>query len=147
LTAVSAGTVGRPHGRDGSFWVDAPQAPLEVGDEVSVGGRRLRVTRRDGTDQRPLLGLAGVDDRAAAARLRGQPLVTQGELGDREWLAEELVGCRVGDLGTVARVLAGPSCDLLELDDGTLVPLVSDAVGRVDPQAGMIEVSRVFLGR
>jgi ribosomal 30S subunit maturation factor RimM len=44
-------------------------------------------------------------------------------------------------------VIASPSCDLLEVgDDALLVPLVSDAVRRVDTEAGVIEVDREFLG-
>ena len=33
--------------------------------------------------------------------------------------------------GHVARVLDGPSCSLLELSDGALVPFVSDAIESV----------------
>jgi len=146
LTSVSAGRVGRPHGRDGSFWVDGATSELSEGDEVVVDGRRARVERRDGSEQRPLMRLAGVTDRGAAAALRGEPLLVDAALGEEEWLARDLVGCAVEGMGQVARVLEGPSCDLLELQDGTLVPLVGDAVSRVDTDAGVIEVDRGFLG-
>jgi ribosomal 30S subunit maturation factor RimM len=44
-------------------------------------------------------------------------------------------------------VVSAPSCDVLEVgDDGVLVPFVSDAVRRVDPEAGVIEVDLRFLG-
>jgi hypothetical protein len=46
----------------------------------------------------------------------------------------------------VRRVLDGPSCDLIEVDDGTLVPFVADAVATVDPGARRIEVRREFIG-
>ena len=49
-------------------------------------------------------------------------------------------------MGTVAQVIDGPSCSVLELEDGTLIPLVSDAVRSVDLEAGEIEVDRDFLG-
>jgi len=52
----------------------------------------------------------------------------------------------VAGLGAVARVVDGPSCSVLELDDGTLVPFVSDAVERVDLDAGEIHVNEDFLG-
>ena len=146
MTSVSAGRVGRPHGRDGSFWVDGAASALSEGDEVVVDGRRARVERRDGSEQRPLMRLAGVTDRGAAAALRGEPLLVDAALGEEEWLARDLVGCAVEGMGQVARVLEGPSCDLLELQDGTLVPLVGDAVSRVDTDAGVIEVDRGFLG-
>jgi len=146
LTSVSAGRVGRPHGRDGSFWVDGATSELSEGDEVVVDGRRARVERRDGSEQRPLMRLAGVTGRGAAAALRGESLMVEAALAEDEWLARDLVGCAVKGLGQVARVLEGPSCDLLELEDGTLVPLVGDAVRRVDIDAGLIEVDREFLG-
>jgi ribosomal 30S subunit maturation factor RimM len=87
-----------------------------------------------------------VGTREDAARLRGEPLVLQTVLGADEWLAADLVGCRVEGLGEVRRVLAGVSCDVLELDDGTLVPLVSDAVRAVDSDRRRIEVDLRFLG-
>ena len=40
----------------------------------------------------------------------------------------------------------GPSCSLLELEDGTLVPLVSDAIESIDLDAREIRVNRGFLG-
>ena len=44
-------------------------------------------------------------------------------------------------------MLAGPSCDVLEVgEDAVLVPLVSDAVRNVDPAARVIEVDLRFLG-
>ena len=144
--ALSVGRVGRPHGRDGSFYVDGPDHPLEEGTEVRVAGRPHRVERRAGTGERPLLRLSGVGDREAAARIGGEALIVEEAVGEGEWLAEDLIGCRVEGLGEVRRVLEGPSCDLLELGDGTLVPFVSDAVRRVDAQTRMIEVDRRFLG-
>ena len=147
MTSVSAGRVGPPHGRDGSFWVDGATAPLNEGDEVVVGDRRARIERRGGSDQRPLVRLAGIADKQSAATLLGEQLLVEAELAPDEWLARDLVGCAVKDVGQVARVLEGPTCALLELEDGTLVPLVADAVRRVDADAGVIEVDREFLGQ
>jgi ribosomal 30S subunit maturation factor RimM len=93
--------------------------------------------------------LDGVGDREAAAALTGETLFVvdeRGEPEEGEWLADDLVGCRVDGAGSVIRVLAGPSCDLLELEDGTLVPLVADAVKRIDLDARRIEIDRHFLG-
>jgi 16S rRNA processing protein RimM len=146
LTLVNAGRVGRPHGLDGSFHVERPAHPLGQGTEVTVAGSTRTIVRRAGTDARPLVRLAGVDDRDAAAALRGEVLRVEDELREGEWLASDLVGLRVGELGTVGRVLEGPSCDVLELDDGTLVPLVSDAIRAVDLEAGTIDVDSEFLG-
>jgi hypothetical protein len=48
--------------------------------------------------------------------------------------------------GPVRRLLDGPSCSLLELEDGTLVPFIGDAVRLVDPDGRRIEVDDAFLG-
>jgi 16S rRNA processing protein RimM len=145
---VAAGHVGRPHGLDGSFYVNAPDADLAVGTHVTVAGREAVVERRAGTDDRPIVRISGVSDREAAGGLRGEPLlVPAGDLEEGEFLIDDLVGCRVPGLGEVRRVLPAPSCDILEVgDDAILVPLVSDAVKRIDTDARVIEVDRAFLG-
>ncbi len=146
---VTAGRVGRPHGLDGSFAVLDPQAELVAGVVVSVAGREWRVERRSGSEERPLLRLEGVGDRAAVAALAGELLLvseSHAPLGEGEWLAADLVGCRVEGLGPVRRVLPAPSCDLLELEGGTLVPLIADAVRAIDLPRRRISVDRRFLG-
>ena len=142
---VTAGVVGRTHGLDGSFHVEHPDHPLDVGTVVQVEGRERTVERRAGTDRRPLVRVSGVDSREAAAGLRGKLLLVETTLAEGEWLADDLVGCRVEGLGEVVRVIAAPSCDLLELGGGELVPLVSDAVLSVDLDGGTIAIDRRFL--
>jgi 16S rRNA processing protein RimM len=143
LTLVTAGRVGKPHGLDGSFYVERPRHPLPEGTELAIAGRSHRVERRAGTDQRPLIRLSGVED---ARPLRDEVLLVEDELGEGEWLAADLVGLAVPGMGRVARLVDAPSCSVLELDDGTLVPLVSDAIERIDLEAGEIHVTREFLG-
>ena len=145
---VAAGRVGRPHGLDGSFYVDQPAEPLAVGTEVMLAGRPAVVERRAGTDDRPIVRVSGIGDRDAAGGLRGEPLlVDAGDLAEGEYLIEDLVGCEVPGIGTVRSVATLPSCDVLEVgDDGVLIPLVSDAVTKVDLGAHVIEVDRRFLG-
>jgi 16S rRNA processing protein RimM len=146
LTLVSAGRVGRTHGRDGSFYVEGPADELAEGTPVILAGQGRRVMRRAGTGARPLIRLEGIDDPEAAAALRGQALLVERELEDDEWLASELAGCRVEGMGEVARVIAGSSCSLLELEDGTLVPFVSDAIESVDTRDGSIRARSDFMG-
>jgi ribosomal 30S subunit maturation factor RimM len=137
--------VGRPHGLDGSFYVDAP---VDEGERVNIGGRDFTVAERKGTDANPIIRLDGIDDRDAAESLRGERLTTgNGEraTGNDEWLVGDLVGCEVEGLGRVTAVLEGLSCDVLDVD-GELVPLVTDAVVRVDVESKVIEVNREFLG-
>lgn len=146
---MPAGRVGRPHGRDGSFYVESPGHALEAGTEVTVAGRVRRIARRAGTADRPLLRLDGTGTREEAAALRGERLLlpeSEALLAEGEWLASDLAGCEVPGLGTVRRVVPAPSCDLLEVgDEGVLVPFVSDAIRRVDVAAGVIEADLAFL--
>ena len=143
--------MGRAHGLDGSFYVDAADVELlREGAELTVAGRTVTVVRRAGTDARPLIGLSGVDDRAGAQALRDEELSAPGAGGaddEPEWDVADLVGCQVPGIGAVRRVLPGPSCDVLEVgEDAVLVPFVSDAVRRVDTDARVIEVDLRFMG-
>ena len=149
-TEVRAGRVGRPHGLDGSFYVDQPSEALEVGTSVRAGTLATLVERRAGTAARPLLRLRGVDTRERAEALRGEGLYlrqSEADLGEGEYFAADLVGLKIDHVGAVRRVINGPSCDLLEVGDGgVLVPFVRDAIVRIDRTAGRIEVDRAFLG-
>lgn len=156
---LQAGRVGRPHGLDGSFYVTGPRPRLlSLGTSVAVAGRTLAITRRAGTEQRPIVRLEGVEDRPAAEALRGQSLMVQAQqapsLDEGEWWAHELEGCEVIDgdrlIGTVSRLIELPSCEALEvsLEQGgepLLVPMVKDAIRRVEPSEGRIEVNLDFL--
>lgn len=141
MTLVTAGRVGKPHGYDGSFYVEDASHPLELGATVTVGASRHVVARRAGTDDRPLVRLAGIDD---AGALRGELVLVEAELAEGEWVASELIGSAVAGHGRVVRVLDGPSCSVLELSDGTLVPFVRDAIRSVE--SGRIELDEGFLG-
>jgi 16S rRNA processing protein RimM len=157
---LRAGAVGRPHGLDGSFYVAEPKPDLlVVGADVTVAGREWTIARRAGLDARPIVRLDGCEDRDAAQALRGELLlVAQAQvppLEEDEWYAHELEGCAVADgeleVGVVARLIALPSCEVLEVarPDGApelLVPLVKDAVRSVDVTARRIDVDLRFLG-
>jgi 16S rRNA processing protein RimM len=143
LTLVTAGRVGKPHGLDGSFYVETPRHALPEGCTLTLGSASHSVERRAGTDQRPLIRLSGIED---PRPLRGETLLVEDELAEGEWLAADLAGLSVPGMGTVARLIDAPSCSVLELEDGTLVPFVSDAIERVDLDAGEIRVNREFLG-
>jgi 16S rRNA processing protein RimM len=152
--------VGRPHGLDGSFHVLEPSPLLLAeGAEVVLDGHALRIVRRAGDERRPIIRLEGVKDRSGAERLGGTVLFAARaqapELGPDEWWAEDLEGCSVRDrgrpVGTVRRLLALPSCEVLEVErtDGganLLVPLIADAVRVIDADRREIEVDLRFLG-
>jgi 16S rRNA processing protein RimM len=158
--SLVAGVVGRPHGLDGSFYVERSRAAmLKLGATVMLAGEHREILRRAGTDARPILRVTGIETRDAAAGLRRAELVVENadapELGPDEWWAEELEGAGVFDggrfLGTVRRLLALPSCECLEVEraegDGELlVPLVRDAIRNVDVAARRIEIDGGFLG-
>jgi 16S rRNA processing protein RimM len=156
---LAAGVVGRPHGLDGSFHVRRPRgALLELGTAVRIGDQEAEIVRRAGTEDRPILRLAGHEGREAAEAFRGLELfvhrASAPELEEDEWYAEDLEGCRVVDgaaeVGRVARLVALPSCEVLEVarEDAAdlLVPLVRDAVRSVDVGAGVVDVDLAFLG-
>ena len=152
---LRAGRVGRPHGLDGSFHVAQPTPRLlTLGSSLRVGGRETEVVRRAGTDERPILRLDLAADRDTIEALRGQELLAPRgaapELEVGEFWAADLEGCTVVagelELGAVERLIALPSCEALELEGGLLVPMVADAVKRIDVSARRIEVDATFLG-
>jgi 16S rRNA processing protein RimM len=152
--------VGSPHGLDGSFHVTRPRAELlSLGTTVFVDCSERAIARRAGTDRRLILRLEGCEDRDAATQLRGCELLVPRDrapdLEPEEWWAEDLEGCSVQDgqraVGTVQRLLALPSCEVLEVarvDGGPalLVPLVRDAVRSVDIDRREIDIDLRFLG-
>ncbi|MFZ2112955.1 MAG: ribosome maturation factor RimM [Solirubrobacteraceae bacterium] len=170
--AVPAGRVGRAHGLDGSFYVTGARPRLlVVGTTVRLDDHTCTVVRRAGTDQHPIVRLEDVQDRPAAEALRGRELTVElaqaPALEEGEWWAQELAGCEVVDgeryVGTVIGLMELPSCEALEVRlvaseaDGQhkpagsstgrlLVPMVSDAVRRVDPKRRRIDVNMAFLG-
>jgi 16S rRNA processing protein RimM len=110
--------------------------------------------RRAGTEDRPILRLRGVDDRARAEALRGEELMVERAaappLPPGEYWAEDLEGCTVltadgRELGAVSRLRPLPSCEALEVGD-LLVPMVGDAVLSVDVETRRIVVDPGFLG-
>lgn len=151
-----AGRVGRAHGLDGSFHVTRPRRGLlRAGVTVEAAGVTYEVARAAGTDDRPIIRLEGVHGRDGAEALRGTDLyVARGdapELEPGEYWAEDLEACVVVDgdreLGRVARLVALPSCEALEVDGmDVLIPLVRDAIRSVDVDRGRIDIDTGFLG-
>ncbi len=157
---LQAGRVGRPHGLDGSFLVaEANPVLVRAARQVRVAGAERAIERVAGHDGRLILRIEGCEDREAAEALRGEVLRVAREhapvLDEDEWWAEDLEGLVVRDgertVGTVSRLLALPSCEVLEVQragggEPLLVPLVSDAVRLVDLEQRTIDVDLHFLG-
>ena len=130
-----------------------PDAELLAGrDELLLDGRRVALTRRAGTPERPILRIEGCETREAAEALRRSELrIPEAEappLAEGEFWARDLAGCRVTDgdreVGVVERMIALPSCEALEVGD-RLIPLVRDAVRSVDLEARRIDVDLGFV--
>jgi len=157
---VRTGPHGRPHGLDGSFHVTRPDARLLADrDELLLDGKPVKIDRRAGTADKPILRLEGHAGREAAEALRGGQLSVPVEeapaLEEGEFWAHELAGCAVVDgerrVGEVRRMLPLPSCEALEvvLADGgeLLVPMVRDAIRSVDIRGRRIDIDLAFLDR
>jgi 16S rRNA processing protein RimM len=78
MSMLNAGRIGRPHGLDGSFHVTRPRGVLlALGGSVRVGDDVHEIVRRAGTEDRPILRLRGIDDRAGAEALREADLFVE----------------------------------------------------------------------
>ena len=147
---VKVGRVGRPHGVDGSFFVeDASAAP-----ERFARGARLLV---DGEPAEVIVSKRGAGGRAVIKLDRDVPRgatlsVRRDELPEPEedaYYVFQLVGLAVEEeggraLGTVTDVENGPANDSVVLDTGLLLPLVEACILEVDLAAGRIVVNRGF---
>ena len=151
---LEAGRVGRAHGLDGSFHLLSPRPRLlKLGLPTDLG----EIVRLAGTDEKPLVRLAGCETREAAEALHGQPLLVALEhapkLEDGEWWAHELEGLAVTDgareVGRVRRMLELPSVEVLEVEraDGSelLVPMVGDAIRSLDVAERRVDIDLGFL--
>jgi len=149
---VPVGRVGRPHGLDGAFVVERASDDgrrWEVGASVLVDGApaTIELSRRVG-GRRRAIRLDRQVERSAVLAVHVSELPTP---EPDSYYAFQLVGLVVVDeegreLGSVVEVHPGVANDNLELADGTLVPLIGDAVRTVDLDAGRIVVERGFLG-
>jgi 16S rRNA processing protein RimM len=148
---VPIGRVGRPHGLDGAFVVEhasSDERRWQVGETVLADGMPATITlsRRAGGSRRAI--------RLDREVKRGAELaIDASELPPPDpdsFYVFQLVGLDAVDedgasLGRVVEVHSGAANDNVELDDGTLVPLVEDAVREVDVGAGRLVIARGFL--
>ena len=147
---VSIGKVGRPHGLDGSFFVEGASArdgAFAVGTVVRVGDEQYEiVASKRGAQGRPVIRL---DKTLARGTTLSVPRDSLPELPEDEYYAFELVGLVVveeggRELGRVRDVLDYPANDVLELDSGAALPLVEACVRQVDLAGGRIVIAPGF---
>jgi 16S rRNA processing protein RimM len=147
---VTVGRVGRPHGVDGSFFVEgASEAPGRFGK-----GATLHV---DGAPAEVIVSKRGACGRVVIRLDREVPrgatlAVPRAELpppDDDAYYVFQLVGLAVEEeggraLGTVTDVENAPANDAIVLDSGLLLPLVDACVLDVDLERRRILVARGF---
>ena len=157
---LEVGRFGRPHGVRGRVHVNLS---TDRPERVAVGARLwcegwpggwVEIVESFEASGRPVVGLAGVDDRNTIERLVNrtiwaEPLVDP----DAVWV-HEVIGAEVIDQQGTARgrcvaVVANPADDLLELDSGALVPgrfvarvehVVDRVVVHVDAPEGLFDL-------
>lgn len=161
---LEVGRLGRAHGVRGDLYLDLltdRTERLAVGARLKAGERWLVVQRAKPAGTRWLVHFEGIDDRTVADTLVGttllaEPLPEGSTPADPDALyVHELIGAEVVDLAGVSHgrctsILANPANDLLELENGALVPVVfvvsldvtADGGRRVviDPPEGLFEL-------
>lgn len=147
---VAIGRVGRPHGLDGSFFVEGAsdrEGAFAVGTVLDVGGEPAEVVAsKRGSQGRPVIKLDRSVPRGATLAVPRDALPP---LPEDEYYAFQLVGLVVEEeggrmLGHVRAVLDYPANDVLELDSGVSLPLVEACVRQVDLGNGRIVVAPGF---
>jgi 16S rRNA processing protein RimM len=147
---VTVGRVGRPHGVDGSFFVEgASDAPERFarGAVLLVDGKPAEITvSKRGAGGRPVIKLERPVPRGATLAVRRDELP---EPEEDSYYVFQLVGLRVEEeggrvLGTVTEVENGPANDTIALDAGLILPLVESCVLDIDLETGRILVARGF---
>ena len=147
------GRVGRPHGIDGSFFVEGGSESAERfarGATLLVDGEPAEVTgSKRGSGGRFVIKLDRPVRRGATLAVRRDELP---EPEPDSYYVFQLVGLAVEEeggrsLGTVADVAPGVANDVLELDSGLALPLVAACVQEVDLERRRILVARGFIPR
>ena len=153
MPLLEVGRIGKAHGLKGEvvidFVTDRVDERTAIGAELTSGERRFVVASARPHQQKWLVRFEGVADRNAAEALRG--LVLQAEaLEDpdvvfvHEVIGKRLVDQHGNDHGPVVSVIENPASDLMELEDGRLVPLAfyqhnDDRVVTVSVPPGLLD--------
>jgi 16S rRNA processing protein RimM len=146
---VVVGRVGRPHGIGGAFVVEHPSDDADrfaVGAELLAGDASARIEESKRAGGRLVVKLDRPVERGTELRV---PRASLPPAGPDAFYVFELVGLEVVEeggrvLGKVKDVANYDANDVLELDSGTLLPLVEACVREVDLEGRRIVVSRGF---
>jgi 16S rRNA processing protein RimM len=154
---VVVGVVRRAHGLTGEVAVevrtDEPERRFAPGAELwpEPGGPAWTVASRRWHQDRLLLRLEGLEDRAAAEALNGTVLLarvdpSQSPAAEDEFYDHQLIGLAVSTaagrpVGRVERVVHGPAQDLLQIATAAglrQVPFVTALVPEIDLAQGRL---------
>jgi 16S rRNA processing protein RimM len=146
---VSVGRVGKPHGLDGSFFVDGASDAAErfaAGATIYVNGVACRIEGSRQARGRPVIRLDHPAERGAELAV---PAAVLPNPEPDAFYVFQLVGLHVQDaegreLGRVVDVASYPANDVLELDSGLALPLVEACVREVDLDGERIVVAPGF---
>ena len=150
MLRVQIGKVGKPHGIDGSFFIEQPSSDdrwWKVGSTFLAGGAQVEVVAARRSSGRPIVKLDRAVERGAPIEVERDALPPTEE---DEYYAFELIGLPVVEengrgLGSVKAVTTGVANDILELDSGVLLPMIEDCVREVDLAGGRIVVAPGFM--
>ena len=146
---VTVGRVGRPHGLDGSFVVEAASengALFAPGSRLLLDGEPAAVESRKRAGGRLVIRLDRPVVRGAELAV---PRARLPEPADGTYYVFQLVGLEVVEetgrlLGLVRDVGPGVANDVLELDSGLALPMHEECVRRIDLDAGRVVVAVGF---
>ena len=127
---LEVGRIGRPHGLNGDLLVSLSTdrtERLKTGSVLSVEGKKLSVKASRIHLKKFIVHFDGIDTRDEAEQLSGQFLFAEPIQDDTLWV-HELIGSKVidqfgNDRGVVKSVIENPASDLLETENGDLIPL------------------------
>ena len=155
---LEVGRIGKPHGVRGDTYVTftsdvasrhEPGSVLVI--ETAQGTRELVIERSRPEKDRFVVHFAGVDDRNEVERLTNKTLFAPPVEDDDALWVHELIGSAVVDtagrtVGRCVAVIENPAHEILELEDGSLVPLpfvvsCRDGVTVIDPPPGLFELN------
>lgn len=153
---LEVGRVGKPHGVRGDVFVSFTS---DVDERRRVGaslwldpdgtGEPLVIETVRAQQDRHVVGFRGLTDRDAAAALTNKLLYAPSLDGQDGLWVHRLIGSEVVDVagtrwGTCRAVVANPAHDIIELDDGVLVPVpfvvsCDGSTTVIDPPEGLRE--------
>jgi 16S rRNA processing protein RimM len=149
---LEVGRIGKAHGIRGEVYVDLTTDRVERLDRRSrlwARGEWLEVESAKQQGRRWLVRFVGVADRTGAERLTGsvleaEPIDDPAALWVHELIGDQVIEVDGTERGICVAVVDNPAADLLELDDGSLVPVtfVTSHDGgtiTIDPPEGLFD--------